>query len=412
MFAFLFFTFISIGALFFAIAPMLAKTNFFAARPARDLPASVFFVESSKPEDLKETFANAYGPRRKLRILLVPGHDNEYWGTQFQDVKEADMTLALSLELGRLLSQDSEFDVNVTRTEIGYTSLFSSYFSQQQRQILAFADEKKKIMSGLVSAGLVSKENNGVFHNKAVSPVVLRLYGVNKWANENRVDLVVHIHFNDYPRRKKAYPGDYSGFSIYVPERQYSNARASKAVADSVSKQLQTYYPESNMPKEDAGVVEDQDLIAIGAFNTLDSAAILIEYGYIYEPQFLEKNIRGKIISELALQTYIGIHNFFGGATTTIAGKYNSSLLPYTWKTLVEPGVRHNSSVLSLQAALSLEGVYPPQNFDKHDCPLSGTYGKCTWKSLALFQKKYGLAGEQGRLGDATILKLNELYSQ
>lgn len=408
----MFFSLVSGGGLFLAAAPMLARTNFSAAGPSTSQPASVFFVESSKPEDLKQTFAIAHGPRRKLHILIVPGHDSEYWGTQFQGVKEADMTLALGKELGRLLSRDSEFEVTVTRDDVGYNPTFSSYFSQRQEPILAFISEKKKIMGDLESTGAVTAKTDGVFHNKAPSPVVVRLYGINKWANENQVDLVVHIHFNDYPRRKKKSPGDYSGFSIYVPEHQYSNARASKDVATIVSKQLQTYYPESNMPKEETGVVEDQDLIAIGAFNTLDPAALLIEYGYIYEPQFLEANIRGKIIEELATQTYIGVKNFFQSATTTAVGKYNSSLLPHTWKTSVEPGTRYDSSVLSLQAALSLEGVYPPQEYDKHDCPLSGTYGKCTWKSLSLFQQKYSLADEVGRLGAATVQKLNELYSQ
>jgi len=29
--------------------------------------------------------------------------------------------------------------------------------------------------------------------------IALRLYGFNKWADENKVDAMVHIHFNDYP---------------------------------------------------------------------------------------------------------------------------------------------------------------------------------------------------------------------
>jgi N-acetylmuramoyl-L-alanine amidase len=134
------------------------------------------------------------------------------------------------------------------------------------------------------------------------------------------------VHFNDYPQRKKSSPGDYSGFSIYVPEQQYSNSRSSREIAAQVSKQLGTYYPESNMPKEGSGVVEDQDLIAIGSFNTLDPASLLIEYGYIYEPQFLNPVIRSKVIEDLATQTYVGIHNFFGGSMPKLAGKYTTAL--------------------------------------------------------------------------------------
>jgi len=415
--AFLSFALVGIGTLFFIMAPILARVNFFVTEHpelAADQPASVFYVESSKPENLKQTFAgtNTQGSKRKLRVLVVPGHDDEYWGTQFNGIKEADITLALGKELGRLLSQNNEFEIILTRDDFGYNPLLASYFSSNADQISLFVKAKKQIMSNLITLGQVSKigVDEKIFHNNAPTPVAFRLYGINKWANENGIDLAVNIHFNDYPRRKKLSPGDYSGFSIYVPERQYSNSRASKDVAEAVSKQLQTYYPESNMPKEDA-VVEDQDLISIGAFNTLDPASILIEYGYIYEPQFLDQNIREKILKELATQTYIGIKNFFG-ATSPLAGKFNTSLLPYIWKDLLEPGARYNTSILSLQAALVIEGVYPPQGLSKHDCPLSGTYGKCTWKSVTLFQKKYGIDDEPGRFGKRTLEKINELYSQ
>jgi N-acetylmuramoyl-L-alanine amidase len=409
--ALLFFSSVCVVGLFFIFAPLVGKFGAFGAGQT----ASVFFIESSKPEVLKQTvaLADTNAPKaRKLKILVVPGHDNEFWGTQFNGTKEADMTLELGKELAKLLSQDNKFQVILSRDDSGYLPELATYFKDHTSDILTYSNSKKKIMADLEASGKISAKTNGVPHVNAPAPVVVRLYGINKWANENNVDLVIHVHFNDYPQRKKSSPGDYSGFSIYVPEQQYSNSRSSREIAAQVSKQLGTYYPESNMPKEGSGVVEDQDLIAIGSFNTLDPASLLIEYGYIYEPQFLNPVIRSKVIEDLATQTYVGIHNFFGGSMPKLAGKYTTALLPHTWRDVVASGVQFNTSVLSLQAALVLEGVYPPKELGEHVCPLAGTYGQCTKKSLALFQQKYNLTDASGTLGPATMAKLNELYGE
>lgn len=114
----------------------------------------------------------------------------------------------------------------------------------------------------------------------------------------------MHIDFNDYPGRK-GNTGKYNGFSIYIPEKQYSNANASRDFAIKIKDQLEQILPISNMPKESA-IVESQDLIAVGAYNSSDAISILIEYGYIYEPYFTNPNIQEYIFSEIANQTYWG----------------------------------------------------------------------------------------------------------
>src|SRR6185436_8364106 len=135
----------------------------------------------------------------------------------------------------------------------------------------------------LLGNGTVSKVKDGVIHNSAPPNVALRLFGINKWVNENKVDLAIHVHFNDYPRRNRSIAGEYSGFSIYVPEKQYVNSTTTLAIADSVFNRLDKYNPVSDFPKEDDGIVEEQELIAIGANDTLSAPSMLIEYGYIYE---------------------------------------------------------------------------------------------------------------------------------
>ena len=49
------------------------------------------------------------------------------------------------------------------------------------------------------------------------------------------------------------------------------------------------FHPVNGMHFPGEGVVEDQELIAIGSFNTLNPIGLLIEYGYIYESQFYNK---------------------------------------------------------------------------------------------------------------------------
>jgi N-acetylmuramoyl-L-alanine amidase len=119
------------------------------------------------------------------------------------------------------------------------------------------------------------------------------------------------LHFDDYGGRRADTAGMYSGFSIYVPDKQYSNANASLKIAESVFSRLSSSFKKSNLPKEDAGIVFDQDLIAVGSYNTLDSAAMLIEYAYIYEQVLHNPQSRPSVLQTYVQKTYEGVNNFF-----------------------------------------------------------------------------------------------------
>jgi hypothetical protein len=265
-------------------------------------------------------------------------------------------------------------------------------------------------MLRLVRNGSVSKVSNGVEHNSAPQDVALRLYGINKWVNDNKVDIAIHIHFNDYPRRDHSNPGEYSGLSIYVPERQYSNSPTTKAIADSVFKRLSKYNAISNFPSEKVGVIEEQDLIAIGSYNTVDAPSMLIEYGYLYEPQFTDVQVRDLVLKDLAFQTYLGIQDFFG-AGNDVSLAYDTLMLPHVWNKDLSKNSTDKVETLALQSALLLEGLYPPKNKTKNDCPRSGKFGPCTTDALTNFQKKYGIRGERDVMGEQTKKILNTKYS-
>ncbi len=374
----------------------------------RNFTASVFFVDSSTEATLKETFKRAQEEGRKVRVLVVPGHDDQSWGTQFKGLKEADLTAELGEELYQLFGKEPLFDARIARTAAGYDPQLQAYLENNREAIMLFIAKQKTAMNELMSAGKLRGVIN-VEHNFATSEGAFKLYGINKWASENAMDVVIHIHFNDYPRRRLTRPGEYTGFSIYVPERQYSNAKGSKALAESVTRRLEIFYPQSNLPKEDVGIIEDQELIAIGANNTLDGAGMLIEYGYIYETAFTHTDSRKVILNDLALQTYLGVMDFFG-IDKSRDHAFATRLVPYPWERDLEKGSAPRRDVVSLQAALLLEDLYPPRGVDKNDCGITGYFGKCTELAVQAFQKKYGISPARGFVGEQTRKKLRELY--
>jgi N-acetylmuramoyl-L-alanine amidase len=280
--------------------------------------ASVFMVESKPQAELKATYTR---PDDLIHILVVPGHEPDFGGTQYDNHTERDMAVELARSLVAYLRQDPHFEVTVTRDEKNWNPVFAQYFATHATATKEFYDEKSSIMNRLIASGTVESVV-GVSHNSAPPGVSDRLYGMNMWVNEHDIDLVINIHFNDTPRKDTSVPGLYNGFTIYVPEHQYSNSSSSKVIGNAVFNRLQTVMPVSNLPKEDAGVVEDQELIAIGRYNTLNAPSLLIEYGYIYEPQFKDATSRSNILKELAYETALGFEDFFTPTSTHI---YNAT---------------------------------------------------------------------------------------
>jgi N-acetylmuramoyl-L-alanine amidase len=346
----------------------------------------------------------------KIRILIVPGHEPNYGGAEYRNLKERDLTVQLSKDLESFLNNNDHYEVVVTRNENLWNLIFQKYFDQNLNDIISFFKDRKTEMITLVNNGTVKRKTDGVYHNKAKTDVALRLYGINKWANENEIDIAIHIHLNDNPRKDISIPGEYSGIAIYVPEKQYLNSSTTRIIADSVFERLTKYNAASNLPKEGDGVVEDQDLIAIGSYNTMDAPSMLIEYGYIYEPQYSEEKVRDLIIKDLAFQTYLGIQDFFGSGND-VSFDYDTLTLPYLWKENLNKNSTDKEAILALQSALYVEKLYPGNGYTKNECPRTGKFGPCTLNSLEAFQNKYGITGEKGVVGRKTLEILNDKYS-
>ncbi len=372
-----------------------------------DNVASAILHKPVTVTEIKEKYDN---PIKKVKILIVPGHEPDYGGAEYKDLKERDMSVDFSNYLAEFLRNDSNYEVIVARDKDNWNTTFSNYFTNYWNDIVSFTKDSINERKNLISVGQAKKVIATVQHSKAREDVAYRLYGMNKWSNENRMDLIIHIHFNDYPRNNSNTEGDYSGFTIYVPEPQYDNSATTRAIADGVFKRLSKYNATSNLLTENGGLVEEPDLIAIGAYNTLDAPSMLIEYGYIYEPQFANKEIRNTTFKDLAFETYLGLGDFFGDSNNNIHA-FDTLLLPHTWEAKLDTNTKNSKEILAIQTALTIDGVYPPKGKDKNSCPRTGNIGSCTKAAIEQFQNKYNIKDEKGILGKKTIQLLNDKYS-
>ena len=112
----------------------------------------------------------------------------------------------------------------------------------------------------------------------------------------------------------------------------------------------------------------------------------------------------------MAFQTYLGLQDFFG-IDGDASFAYDTLMLPFSWQKDLDKNSNNKKDILALQSALVLEGLYPPIDRSKNDCPRSGRLGPCTLDSLNKFQNKYNIKNEIDRVGDKTKEVLNQLYS-
>lgn len=347
---------------------------------------------------------------QKIRVLIVPGHDDDVHGTAFGDLEEVDFNRVLAQALYDDFKKDPLFEPILTQTQGGYTDTFKTYLGSESSNIGKFITTARRAMNKLMRQGKVEPIEGSVQHNVAPDLVVGRLYGINKWSQENNVDLIIHIHFNDYPGRPWGKVGKYSGFTVYVPDEQLQNGKATQTIAPYVLSRLSMYMPISDLGGEKGGITKDLELIALGSNNTLIAPSMLIEYSYMYEPHLADLSLREKFLKEYAWFTYSGIKNYFESGIENPNISY-STFLPHTFTADLKKGVKDSAEVVALQTALRKENVYPGIGKTLTDCPINGSFGPCTELAVKAFQKKYGIS-QLGNVGPATRAKLNTLYSK
>ncbi len=342
-----------------------------------------------------------------VRVLIVPGHDNEFYGTSYQGTKEADLTLELAKIIKNEMMVDPRFDVTLSRDDAGYNPDFMEYLTSHREMIITDINDQKEDINQLIAKGEITIEDE-VPHADANSETAIRLYGLNSWADHEDFDLVVHVHFNDYGGRNLDTPGEYSGYSIYVPNKELYNAKFSKDLGDAIGKRLSTTLYKSNQPSEKKngnayGVIPDFYLIAMGAYKTSKAPRTLVEYSYIYEPQ-LQSGFLTQTANVLGHATAMGIQDFLLGSKVS-----TDKNLIYYWDETLAPSSIPSAEVLALQYALSELGFFPASGFSRERCSFTGVFGKCTKKSLMAFQKSKGII-PSGITGPTTRRVLNDIF--
>jgi N-acetylmuramoyl-L-alanine amidase/peptidoglycan hydrolase-like protein with peptidoglycan-binding domain len=393
------------------------------------VPLSSVFARSSKTVEkdvqtqaqIREKYTATASGGDKVRVLVMPGHEPDFGGALYQGVYEREIVVEIADQLASYLKKDQGVEVIVARSNTAWNADLEEYFDDEWDEIEDFVSDKKKEMKREIRRGDIEQPDTEeqVDHAAAPTDVALRLYGINKWANENDIDFVVHLHVNDTTDHGPDEPSAYTGYTIYVPDSQFENADTSRALAESIVPELSSMYATSTLPIEDKGIAEDQELIAIGANKTLSVPSILIEYGYITEPRFLQPEFRSHITNDYALQTYRGIETFLGGTPSRTP---LSAALPFTFasSSLAQMG-SSSPGTYALQAGLRSIGVYPthatttPANAKIAPvtltmCPIDGVMSDCTVNAIEAYQLSKGFP-TTGALGPRTVTALNMQFS-
>jgi peptidoglycan hydrolase-like protein with peptidoglycan-binding domain/N-acetylmuramoyl-L-alanine amidase len=392
------------------------------------VPLSDAFARSSEAvasvptqTELQSKYTTAATDGDRLRILVMPGHEPGFGGAEYQGLHERELNVEIADQLAQYLKQNPRFEVIVARDNDAWNTDLDEYFESQWDDIEDFVTDKKKEMKREIRRGNVElrDDEDQVDHAAAPTDSALRLYGINKWANENDIDLVVHLHLNDTTDHGPGGPSAYSGYAVYVPDSQFDNSKTSVALGEDIAGELSHLSATSTLDIENKGVVEDQELIAIGANNTLSVPSVLVEYGYITEPRFQHAQTRALITKDYALATYRGIQDFFGDR---LSMTYASAALPFTFASSSLATVGSSSpGTYALQAALHSINLYPtfasttPENARLKaptltSCPIDGVMGPCTTNAIEAFQTSKGF-GTTGTLGPKTVVALNSQFS-
>jgi N-acetylmuramoyl-L-alanine amidase len=345
------------------------------------------FPTTVTQDDVRTKYEWAKQGGEKVKILLMPGHEPGYGGAVLSDLKERDIAVDVANKMARELSKNPYLEVTVARDQLAWNADLEEYFEDEWEEIEDFVEGKKRTFNRAVRKGEVEAREFEPAHNTAATDVALRLYGITTWANEEGYDLMVHLHLNDTGAQ------NHQGFAVYVPDKGFGNAAASKPLGEAIAYELNRYSASSTLPIENYGVVEDQSLIALGAYNTADLPSVLVEYAYIYEQKIQNAFARDAVLSDMAHQTVRGVGKYLGAP---VIGN-DTLILPYAWS----EGNSSGTEAYALQVALKKLGFFPPQGELLLGCPITGVMDSCTVRALKAFQASKGLE-QTGAIGPRT----------
>jgi len=316
-----------------------------------------------------------------VRILIVPGHNDESSGAYAYGTREADLNANIGERLYTLLQQDPNLSVTLSRDTKGFREPFATFFTSRADDIATFRETIRRDYAQLILEGKIPFPSYSPPHGEATLPDALKLYGANLWAYENDTDIVIHLHLNDYAGRKTN-AGKYTGYAIYYAGPPLLNAPLSSKLAHAIANHMDDIRTSSNYPSEISGLIPDTELLALGAHGSVDAAAVLVEYGYMSERVFSRAETKDAMADLVAYETALGIKDFLGSKVVITPPQSLTASLAKL------PSVTPSSAALALQYTLLKQGLYPPSGKSLSDCPLTGTVGPCTKAAYNAYTRK------------------------
>ena len=247
---------------------------------------------------------------KPFTILVVPGHDTDSGGAHFRDIYERDVVVTIANKISDTLNAEAGYKVIVARNTKTWNPILQNYFDSEEQSIIDFKNQHQAADKALMASGQKQFVPDMASHSEVNQKSAIELYGINKWVNENDIDLVIHLHFNDSERPNSNAPGFYNGFTMFIPEKQMANSSTSRAIARDISAEIKKSFAPEAVGNDPDGLIEDQSLIALGASGTLEKPATLIEYGYIYDKDLWTEQDREKTLTEMAARTVAGIEDY------------------------------------------------------------------------------------------------------
>jgi N-acetylmuramoyl-L-alanine amidase len=274
-------------------------------------------ISKNKPEIVATIAPSA--TVQPFTILIVPGHDTDTdckndpkcnSGARYKNIYERDLVVSVANDISSLLSQNPNYKVIVSRNTQVWNPIFADYFANNQQVIIDFKNQHQAADKLLIASGQEKIITDVGNHTTASEKTAIELYGINKWADENNVNLIIHLHFNNSTRKNINIPGPYHGFDIFIPEKSRANALASRTAAEDIYNELQKKFNPETSGNNYNSLYEDSGLIALGSANTLTKPALLIEYAYVYEKMLQTGASQKKALERMAEQTVAGIQDY------------------------------------------------------------------------------------------------------
>ena len=119
--------------------------------------AGPFFAERITPEQILASYKTE---NNKIKILIVPGHNNDSFGAQFKGTKEAEMNAELGQELFEFFQKDDKFETYATRLKNGdYSQWFHDYFESNKEEVAKFREDSRRQMRQAIEQGMPANGN-------------------------------------------------------------------------------------------------------------------------------------------------------------------------------------------------------------------------------------------------------------